>query len=109
MCWCEPREADRVCYTLHMKAIFGDVAILSDAYPLHPRVSIRLAAPLDPACNCGAAATFVLLEADKAKYEPRLPNLEDRMSSAWVCVHQSVCGNHLGIAVRDLSMRIALS
>ena len=91
-----------------MKPLFGDIAILADAYPLHPQVTIRLAAALDPACNCGAPATFVLLEADRAKYLPRLPDLEDRTSSAWLRIHQSVCGNHLAIAIRDLSMQIAL-
>ena len=90
-----------------MKPIFGDLAILTDAYPMDPRVTIRLALPLDPACNCGEAATFVLLEADRAVHPPRMPNLEDRASSAWLFMHQSVCGNHFAIAVRDVSNKVA--
>lgn len=75
---------------------------------MFPHVTIRLASPSDPACNCGAPSAFVLLEADKAKYPPRLPNLEDRVSSAWLSMHESVCGNHIGIAIRDVTTEIAL-
>jgi hypothetical protein len=89
--------------------LFGDLAILTDAHPLYPHVTIRLASPSDPACTCGAPAAFVLLEADKAKYAPRLPNLEDRMSASWLRMHESVCGNHMAIAVRDVTARIARS
>ncbi len=91
-----------------MNALTGDLAILNDAHPLAPQITVRLALPLDPACNCGAAATFVILRADVARHVPHLPNLEDRTCYAWIHVHESVCGNHLAVAVRDLGGRVAV-
>ncbi len=91
-----------------MNALTGDLAILTDAYPLAPQITLRLALALDPPCKCGDASTFVLLKADSAKHAPHLPNLEDRTSYAWLHVYEGVCGNHLAIAVRDVGSEVAL-
>ncbi len=92
-----------------MKALTGDLAIMTDAHPLAPQITLRLALPLDPPCACGDAATFVLLKADVAKHAPHLPNLEDRMSYLWLHVHESVCGNHVAMAIRDIGSQVALN